>query len=219
MVKVQEWLCRRAEAYERERRLGDAAPRTNRIRVHSQKWRSRRRGTSRTESSHSLGGEHALARGECYCSLVTRPSNRTGPATKVAVSLIPFVPFILSPRLLFEAAFLIGPGTFPAAAKGRRIRCSCWTPHLFLEMDSTHRYPASLERIPLIAAQPEPGPSQHDSGTGRCGNFANHLSISWASPPFPHFAPRHDHLGLVGDEEVPLDAFGKPAMRQHSYIL
>src|SRR5256885_2183842 len=103
MVKVQEWLCRRAEAYEREGRLGDAAPRTNRIGVHSQKGRSQRGGTRRTESSHSLGGEHALARGECYCSLVTRPSNRTGSATKVAVSLIPSFPFILSPRLLFEA--------------------------------------------------------------------------------------------------------------------
>jgi hypothetical protein len=204
----------------RERgRLGDAAPRTDGIRVHSQKWGSQRRGTSRTESNHPLDAEHAIARRECCCSLVTRPPNRTGSATKVAVSLIPsLLPLILSPRLLFEAAFLFAPGTFLAAARGRRIRGSCWTSHLLLEMDSTHRYPASLERIPLIAAQPEPGPSQPDSGTGPCGNFANHLSIPWASPPFPQLATRHDHLGFVGDEEVPLDAFGKPVMRQHSCV-
>ena len=78
-------------------------------------------------------------------------------------------------------------------------------------MDNSDRYLASLERISSSAKIPKPNIFQ-DVTTGRSGYFAS-SSRSWDSSLFPPAAVTQTRTDIEGDEDVPLDAFGKLKLR------
>jgi hypothetical protein len=83
-------------------------------------------------------------------------------------------------------------------------------------MGGKNKYLTSLGRNSSFATQSEPDPSQQVSRTGHSGYFAS-SSGPWAFSPFQCSAIKQVHLGFEDDEEVPLDAFGEPILRQYPW--
>jgi hypothetical protein len=83
-------------------------------------------------------------------------------------------------------------------------------------MDNSKRYLASLDLISSSVKIPEPDIFHQDARTGHSGYFAT-SSRGWDSSPFPPTAVTQTQADFEGDEDVPLDAFGKLKLRLHSY--
>jgi hypothetical protein len=83
-------------------------------------------------------------------------------------------------------------------------------------MDNSNRYLASLERISSSVKIPKPNIFRQDARTGHSGYFAS-SSRGWDSSSFPPTAVAQTQADFEGDEDVPLDDFGKLKLRLHSY--
>ena len=83
-------------------------------------------------------------------------------------------------------------------------------------MNNSNRYLASLERISSSVKIPKPNIFRQDARTGHSGYFAS-SSRGWDSSPFPPTAVTQTRADFEGDEDVPLDDFGKLKLRLHSY--
>jgi hypothetical protein len=83
-------------------------------------------------------------------------------------------------------------------------------------MGNNNRYLASLERISSSARIPKPNIFRQGARTGHSGCFAS-SPRGWDSSPFPPIAVTRTRADFEGDEDVPLDDFGKLKLRLHSY--
>jgi hypothetical protein len=81
-------------------------------------------------------------------------------------------------------------------------------------MDNSNRYLASLKRISSSANISKPNAFHQDVRAGHSGYFAS-SPRSWDSSPFPPTAVTQTWEDIEGDEDVPLDAFGKLKLRLH----
>jgi hypothetical protein len=83
-------------------------------------------------------------------------------------------------------------------------------------MGNNNRYLASLERISSSARIPKPNIFRQGARTGHSGCFAS-SPRGWDSSLFPPTAVTRAPADFEGDEDVPLDDFGKLKLRLHSY--